>query len=175
MVLGDQLTSLLDRAKTLYEAPSASALSSPARPTINGVASPPQLKIPSSPIPTSPADQPSSPGFILVADSDDDSDSSRPNSPTPAASSVSEATSSTAPTVPRIVIPARSPLEVVGDEADESSALSPRSPMGDQSRSLTLEEGEVFRKGAALGTGEVDEEGLGDVSGEELRKEVSRD
>lgn len=40
---------------------------------------------------------------------------------------------------------------------------------------MTLEEGEVFRKGAALGTGEVDEsgdEGLGDVSGEELKKEV---
>lgn len=36
----------------------------------------------------------------------------------------------------------------------------------------------MFRKGAALGTGEVDEDeegegGMGDVSGEELRKEVS--
>ncbi|ORY87461.1 hypothetical protein BCR35DRAFT_317717 [Leucosporidium creatinivorum] len=177
LVLGDQLTSLLDRAKALYEPPSSSSpsLSSPApKSAPNGSASP-SLQIPSSPIPASPADSPSSPGFT-IADSDDDSDSdnSRPSSPSPTSPSAD-------PKAPSLSISTTAEAEA-DDEAgagagEPDSDLSPRSPMESQSRSLTLEEGEVFRKGAALGTGEVDEDeegegGLGDVSGEELRKEI---
>ena len=44
----------------------------------------------------------------------------------------------------------------------------------DHSRYLTLEEGEVFRKGTALGAADTDDEELDEVSGEELRKEVRR-
>lgn len=167
-MLGDQLTSLLDRAKAVYEAPPFSTLSSPApRSPSNGTS--PQQQLLSSPIS---GDSPSS-GFT-IADSDEESDSSRPSTPTPAPAPVASSTSSTQ-ALPHLVIPSKSPLEVA-EEENEDQSLSPRSPIGDQSRSLTLEEGEVFRKGAALGTGEVDEEdddGLGDVSGEELKKEVS--
>lgn len=48
------------------------------------------------------------------------------------------------------------------------SPSSPLSPLESQSRHLTLEEGEVFRRGAAV---DVEDEEL-DTSGEDLRKEV---
>lgn len=105
---------------------------------------------------------------MLEASDDDDeeeSEGSRAGSPTPAASPSTR----TAPALSHLHIPSAEDGEV-----DAAEALSPRSPMESQSRSLTLEEGEVFRKGAALGTGEVDEDEEGEeVSGEELRKEVS--
>lgn len=46
---------------------------------------------------------------------------------------------------------------------------SPLSPLESQSRHLTLEEGEVFRKGAVAV--DIEDEEL-DASGEDLRKEV---
>lgn len=56
----------------------------------------------------------------------------------------------------------------------EEGAPSPRSPVEQVSRGMTLEEGEVFRKGTALGVGaetESDEE-EGDVPGHELKETV---
>lgn len=51
--------------------------------------------------------------------------------------------------------------------------ISPRSPV--ESRAMTLEEGEVFRKGQALGVGddEIDDKATEGVSGEELKETVS--
>ncbi|KDE03683.1 hypothetical protein MVLG_05872 [Microbotryum lychnidis-dioicae p1A1 Lamole] len=57
---------------------------------------------------------------------------------------------------------------------DDDNEMSIKTPLEFQSRSLTLEEGEIFRKGSALGTGQVDDDDdeLDHVSGEELKKEV---
>lgn len=49
---------------------------------------------------------------------------------------------------------------------------SPRSPTENHSRTLTLEEGEVFRKGAALNAVDVEDDTNEEVTGEELRKEI---
>lgn len=72
-------------------------------------------------------------------------------------------------------MPPPAALDLSHPDEVEPSQLSPKSPMDNHSRSLTLEEGEVFRKGTLLGSVKVesDDEELGDVSGEELKKEVS--
>lgn len=158
IVLGDELTALLDRAKAVYDASTPSP--STPRPVTNGSQT---LSAPASSAPTSPAEAPSSPGFTIVDSDDEESDGSKS----------STANSASKGKMPPLEIPA-SAVAVPADP-DEEEPL--RSPMGNQSRCLTLEEGEVFRKGAALGTAEVeddDEDGKGEVSGEELKKEVSR-
>ncbi|KAK4048240.1 hypothetical protein OIV83_004945 [Microbotryomycetes sp. JL201] len=131
--LGDDLTALLDRAKVLYDSPGPQKPPSPASP----------LQHLSSPVPTAQEDEPSSPGFT-IGESDDDeaieSDQSRPSSPTPSG----------------LVRPAATRDEQRSGtvEGQESS----RNPIESQSRSLTLEEGEVFRRGTVLGAVDVLEE-----------------
>lgn len=166
--LGDDLTALLDKAKALYDTP----VSPVTQRRLDDNADDsntldPQRLSPIPREPDAPDDAMSSPGFT-IADSDDDDDEelsqpgSTSSSPTPTANGENRSRSK----MPHLEIP----------ESAMCDEDSPRSPMESQSRSLTLEEGEVFRKGAVLGTGEVDEdddEGKGDVSGEELKKEVS--
>ncbi|KAL8292378.1 hypothetical protein RQP46_001844 [Phenoliferia psychrophenolica] len=151
VALGEQLTALLDQAKSTYDAPAPhSAPTSPTLHRINGA--PTHL---SSPTLSHQEEHVSSPSFS-IADSDDEEDDNASNaSPSPVATEGPEL-----PTVPRLVIP-----ESMSEDAD-----APKSPMQNQSRAFTEEEGEVFRRGTALET--VDDEALDDVSGEELRKEI---
>ena len=149
--LGDDLSNLLDRAKRLYDRqPQAPAL----------IPTPTHAPAtPNAPIATR-HDHLSSPSFS-IADSDDEAeDESTAASSHPATS------------------PQKLELSTLGSDLVPEHALdledansSPRSPLESQSRSFTLEEGEVFRKGSFLGVDEDD--AVGDVSGEELKKEVS--
>lgn len=58
---------------------------------------------------------------------------------------------------------------IVTEGLDSIESASPLSPLEQQSRNFMLEEGEIFRKGVIV---DVENEEL-DVSGEELKKEVS--
>lgn len=148
-MLGDALSALLDRAKVVYEPPAASPASS-----LPASASSP-LQVPATPPSTT--EEPSSPGGFTIADSDDSDSDDPPASPSKSAG---------------LKIDITPPEEAL--DAEEEGEESVKSPIESQSRSLTLEEGEVFRKGSALGTGEVDEEDEDEatVTGEELKKEV---
>ncbi|KAM0789324.1 hypothetical protein ACM66B_000160 [Microbotryomycetes sp. NB124-2] len=137
--LGDDLTALLDRAKTLYDSPVSQASPSPASP----------LQHLSSPAPLAHDDEPSSPGFTIGGSDDDEelgSDGSRPSSPTPSGMVRPSATQDDqqAGSLP--------------DAAEISGQETARNAIESQSRSLTLEEGEVFRRGTALGAVDVLEE-----------------
>ncbi|KAI5474358.1 leucine-rich repeat containing protein 68 [Pseudohyphozyma bogoriensis] len=158
LTLGDDLSRLYDRAKRLYDGHPAEPppVSTPQR---GGLA----VDVAST---TSPSPQLSSPSFSITGsdDEDDDEDAASNDShgsPTRARSSA-QASRETPPLDIAAV--------VNNDEFDAVAA--PRSPTTDYSRSLTLEEGEVFRKGTALGAADVDEDELEDVSGEELKKEI---
>ncbi|KAM0745905.1 RNI-like protein [Meredithblackwellia eburnea MCA 4105] len=159
--IGDRLTSLLDLAKITYGSEAdESRLKSPVSPQQaqgngNGGLTSPTVAAPPEPI--------SSPSFSIADSDEEDDDSASTGSPSPAPNDPS----TSHPAMPSISIPnAAVDLEREVDHTVES----PKSPMESQSRSLTLEEGEVFRKGQALETAEDEE--LADVSGEELRKEI---
>lgn len=65
-------------------------------------------------------------------------------------------------------------LNVKQEGVDSLSNHSPRSPVESHSRSLTLEEGEVFRKGSVLRTADVDDEETQELPGDILRESVSQ-
>lgn len=149
--LGNQLTAVLDRAKSLYNP-------SPRTPSKVSVAIP----SPSSPISHSPNSHPTeldSPSFS-IADSDD---SESEDDETSSSSILGDL-----PSTPQI---SNRPSNLIMPDSivlPNGSPSSPLSPLESQSRHLTLEEGEVFRRGAAV---DVEDEEL-DTSGEDLRKEV---
>ncbi|KAG0152500.1 hypothetical protein CROQUDRAFT_35490 [Cronartium quercuum f. sp. fusiforme G11] len=62
----------------------------------------------------------------------------------------------------------------IEEEGQEEMSLPhpPRSPVETHSRSLTLEEGEVFRKGTVLGTADLDDEETQEVPGEILKESI---
>lgn len=141
--LADQLSAVVDRARKLYEPHSSPAPQTP----------PSKIIIPGT-LPFRP--DVISPSFSIT-DSDDSDDESPTHSPAPVS----------------IALPKE---EEVSAELDIPATVedgSLRSPLENQSKSWTAEEGEVFRRGTALGTIEhVEDEEIVDVSGEELRKEV---
>lgn len=154
-LLCEQLTTLLDRAKSTY------ATSPPVAPL---TLSPPSSSLTSpNRRPNPPQEHVSSPSFSIGNSDDDDEEDDDETTPT-----IADAPKVGPPAMPSISIPG---TDIDVEEEEESGNGSPRSPMESQSRFLTLEEGEVFRRGTALET--VDDEELVDVSGEELRKEVS--
>ncbi|GAA5917738.1 hypothetical protein JCM5296_000954, partial [Sporobolomyces johnsonii] len=174
-----ELSSLLDLAKVLYDRPPPPSSPAPPSPAPNGhAAAASHLQLPNAPL--SPhTEEPSSPSFSLV-DSDEEDDDPEPAPPAPSASSSAAALP---PSVPNLEIPAES-------SSPPSSPSSARSPIESESRAMVLEEGEVLRKGLALGAAEVPDEddedddesplkglglglgaGLSEVSGEELKKE----
>ena len=175
-----ELASLLDLAKEVYDRPPP-----PVR-RANGAQRPPNLEIP---LPAVPAEeQPSSPSFSITSTDSEDSDKP-PEAQSTELSSPPVAEASSKPELSTLSI--HSP--------DSSPPASPsgshRSPIESSSRSMTLEEGEIFRKGLALGATEVPDDddedeqsgtvsaaqgngtgiglGLGAVSGEDLKNEVS--
>ncbi|GAA5942946.1 hypothetical protein JCM1841_003610 [Sporobolomyces salmonicolor] len=177
-----ELSSLLDLAKALYDRPPPPFSPAPPSPVPNGHPAAPHLQIPNAPL--SPhVDEPSSPSFSLV-DSDEEDDEPEP---APPASSAASATASSAATLPPAVPDLEIPIE---SSSPPSSPSSARSPIESESRAMVLEEGEVLRKGLALGAAEVSDEdgddeesplkglglglgaGLSEVSGEDLKKEI---
>lgn len=56
--------------------------------------------------------------------------------------------------------------------ADTDNTRAPRSPVESHSRSLTLEEGEVFRKGTVLRTADADDEETQELPGEILKENI---
>lgn len=175
-----ELASLLDLAKEVYDRPP------PPVKRANGAQRPPNLEIP---LPAVPAEeQPSSPSFSITSTDSEDSDKP-PEAQSTELSSPPVAEASSKPELSTLSI--HSP--------DSSPPASPsgshRSPIESSSRSMTLEEGEIFRKGLALGATEVPDDddedeqsgtvsaaqgngtgiglGLGAVSGEDLKNEVS--
>lgn len=144
LALADQLSAVVDRARKVYEPHSSPAPQTP----------PSKLHIPTT-LPFRP--DVLSPSFSIT-DSDDSDEESPTNSPARVSISLPEAEEEGST---ELDIPA----------AVEDGSL--RSPLENQSKSWTAEEGEVFRRGTALGTIEhVEDEEIVDVSGEELRKEV---
>ncbi|GAA5916140.1 hypothetical protein JCM8208_002221 [Rhodotorula glutinis] len=165
-VLLTELASLLDLAKNMFDRPPPSLSASADAP---GAAA--GLMIPA------PADldqPPSSPTFSLQ-----DSDDSDAVAAGPAAAAVDEEAvlSSSSPSLS--VKPATLLLPDDSSPSSSSGPSSPslaRSPIESESRAMVAEEGEMFRKGVALGVDEVgdesDDEGGKEVSGEELKKEL---
>ncbi|GAA5913008.1 uncharacterized protein JCM6883_000487 [Sporobolomyces salmoneus] len=169
-----ELASLLDLAKTLYDRPSSSS----AAPSTNDSRLS-NLDIPQSP--AHPEEQPSSPSFSITSSDSEDSDDELPVE----ASALEASGAISKPELSHLSIPSSPDSTPPGSP----STSSRRSPIESSSRSMTLEEGEIFRKGLALGADQVldeDEEevaseqgngtaiglGLGDVSGEELKNEL---
>jgi len=189
-----ELASLLDLAKSLYDRPSSSngATTNARRPST--------LEIPPQP-PLHPDEQPSSPSFSLTSSDSEDSedDASAPSKPIPAEiiDSSSSSSASEKPELSNLSIPPSTSPDSDSSTPPASPSTHHRSPIETSSRSMTLEEGEIFRKGLALGADQVPDEdddddegknemqgggegngsaiglGLGDVSGEELKNEVS--
>ncbi|GAA5879576.1 hypothetical protein JCM16303_003257 [Sporobolomyces ruberrimus] len=173
-----ELASLLDLAKTLYDRPSASATAPKGN---RSDLRPATLEIPQAP--AHPDEQPSSPSFSITSSDSDDSDREGISDP-PTAEEKGEASK---PELSHLSIPSPGSTPPASP-----STSSHRSPIETSSRSMTLEEGEIFRKGLALGATEVPDEdddeqegrqsvagngsavglGLGDVSGEELKNEL---
>lgn len=143
MSLADEMTALLDRAKRIYDPPTAAIIPSP------------PLEITST---VSSIIEPSSPTFSMD-DSDLDSITSL--------DSLSTSTATPPPAHNSIAIPPRL-NEREGFEAG-GAAGSPRSP-SEHSRSFTIEEGEVFRRRGALNevANSIDDE----REGEELKKKL---
>jgi len=163
MSLGDQLSAILDRAKRLYDP----APSTPSKPSLtplqtNGST---HLVLPDSPArnASSPSEVLSSPSFS-IADSDEESGDEDGSDEGPESPSRKARPTTTNRTLV---------LSLEAEGVHDGDGESLRSPIDSHSRSLTLEEGEVFRKGTALGAADVSDEELGDVSGEDLKKEVS--
>ncbi|GAA6018758.1 hypothetical protein JCM11491_003437 [Sporobolomyces phaffii] len=178
-----ELASLLELAKALYEQPASRSNGGPS--TDRRRADPPStLEIPHT-SPAHPDEQPSSPSFSLTSTDSEDSDASaKPEVP------AGTSTEDTArPRLADLAIPPSSPPSA-SPPSGSPSTLSHRSPIESSARSMTLEEGEIFRKGLALGASEVADNddaeegsaadgngtavglGLGDVSGEELKNEL---
>ncbi|GAA6058925.1 hypothetical protein JCM10212_002877 [Sporobolomyces blumeae] len=162
-----ELASLLDLARELYDRPSESntPLDS-SRSSTNGtrrdLARPATLEIPGPPANAS--EQPSSPSFSLTSsdseESADEQERDLDNGTVTLSSSPAPGPSAT-----ELLGADRSTSEN-GVAASPSTSASPplasppssphrRSPIESSSRSMTLEEGEIFRKGLALGTSQV--------------------
>lgn len=171
MLLGDQMSAILDRAKLLYDHQPSGAAPPPtpskSTPTPSRLAMPPLLQTTQA----AENDLLDSPSFS-IADSDEEDDlPTEPSSPTPRRMLNPVAlvrAASLSPTIP-------APGAALDAVVDETTLASPRSPMENHMRFLALEEGEVFRNSAvAIGDRGVDDDELGDVCGEDLKKEVSR-
>ena len=148
LLLGSQLSAILDRAKQLYDPTPSTEESTPALSSLPSAIPPRTDSTSSSPIQDADEEQ-----EIITLDAS----SKQPPSDSPSTN-----------TLPSLSVPSAT----TEDDLD-NSPLSPRSPIESQSRTLTLEEGEVFRKGSvAIGEREMDDDELGDVSGEDLKKEV---
>lgn len=166
-IVSSQLAILLQRAANLYEFSDTTLTKSPTRLAILPDAA--RMLAPNTPIlsPNSPNKPLSSPSFSITSSDDSDSES------------VGHRTSSldgkhTPPISPRktrrppnLEIPAQIPAQL---------SSSPKSPVESQSRVLTLEEGEVFRRGASK-VGQDGNKTLLDVldddeAGEELKQEI---
>ncbi|KAK4057235.1 hypothetical protein OIO90_001730 [Microbotryomycetes sp. JL221] len=187
--LGDALTALLDRAKALYDGSDSSSNSNAPSPRpAHDQNSRDGMQHLASPVPQSKQDEPSSPGFT-IGDSEDEDDL-RPLSPTPSGP-VKPALSDDGQAIETESV--SRPKKADASYGDDSDTDSTRGPIEHQSRTLTLEEGEVFRRGTALGAVDVlesdDEESDshenevksaqdGDfarkrrISGEQLRREI---
>ncbi|GAA5929164.1 uncharacterized protein JCM15063_004071 [Sporobolomyces koalae] len=164
-----ELASLLDLAKSLYDR-------APASQSQRQLSA---LDIPQSP--AHPSEQPSSPSFSLTSTESEES-----------VGPVPEAEESRNQDDPVATIRPNLSNNSI-DLPEPSSPDSLRSPIESSARSMTLEEGEIFRKGLALGASEVPDDdedevragangkqgngsaiglGMGDVSGEELKNEL---
>lgn len=128
-----------------------------------------------SPQPDRASEEPSSPSFS-IADSDDDSFTGSPikkrhqvGRTRSADRAQEEEAESAEHGVDALVLP-RSEAAAAG-ASQRSEVDSPKSPIENHSRQYTLEEGEILRRGAALGT--IDDEDVEDVSGEVLKREVT--
>ncbi|GAA5984226.1 hypothetical protein JCM5350_002871 [Sporobolomyces pararoseus] len=187
-----ELASLLDLAKTLYDRPASSKQQD------HRAITPSNLEIPQSP--AHPEElQPSSPSFSLTSTDSEEEEGEEPTSSSQNESDSNKTTTTTSrPELSNLSIP-QPPSTLSPDSTPPVSPTSDqkhhRSPIESSSRNMTLEEGEIFRKGLALGTDKVPDDdqdegdeneeslsssnagggiglGLGDVSGEELKNEL---
>lgn len=161
-VLLTELASLLDLAKTMFDRP---VVVEPGEEATSAGLTVPAL---------APLDEPPASPTFSLQDSDDDAADEEEGAPTAKADAPSPPSSLKPHSLALPDDP--TPLSSPGP----SSPSAARSPIESESRAMVAEEGEMFRKGVALGVDEVPDEsdeeggGGGEVSGEELKEEVSR-
>jgi len=168
-VLLTELASLLDLAKNMFDRPPPSLSASNDAPAVTAAG----LTVPA---PADVDNPPASPTFSLQDSDEEEADTADAARPAAADGST---LSNSAPSLS--VKPATLLLPDDSSPSSSSGPSSPslaRSPIESESRAMVAEEGEMFRKGVALGVDEVgdesDDEGAKEVSGEELKKEVRR-
>lgn len=175
------LAILLQRATNLYGF--ESEITTPLRLTTTNLVNPALLS-PHSPIrsPASPSQQLSSPSFSITDSDGSESDSSVEDDRDLFSSNANPDDTAGLKTLsPKAdsVSPTRTPRPLSLELPHRTSpSASPRSPVENHSRSLTLEEGEVFRRGISK-VGDDDErtlldvlDGKEDIAGEELKQEI---